>query len=341
MKLKALVTAEVIRDRLESAFAGKIDFVYDGYALDHNVMPHAELVEKVKDYDVLVCEYDTVSKDVFEAAGKLTFIVCCRGGVKTVIDLEAAKAKGVMVCNNAGRNAGAVTDMVMGYLLDMTRNITRTSNLIHSRQLVGEASTKPGEYQDTVWGLDNDSPFIRFRGRSLNAMTLGIVGFGNVGRQLAPKAHAFGMRLLAYDPYSTFAGRPDYVEPVSWERLLAESDAITVHCGVSAETRGLFSKDVFAKMKEGAYFINSARGELVVEEDLVDALRSGHLAGAAIDVTRREPIPPDSCLVGAPNLLVTPHIAGSSGDVQVCGTEMVIASLTEYLAGNEPPHRVA
>lgn len=341
MKLKALVTAEVIRDRLESAFAGQIDFVYEGYTIDHDVMPHAELVEKVKNYDILVCEYDTVSKDVFDAAGKLKFIVCCRGGVKTVIDLEAAKTKGIMVCNNAGRNAGAVTDMVMGYLLDMTRNITRTSNLIHSKQLVGEVSTKPGEYKDTVWGLDNDSPFIRFRGRSLNAMTLGIVGFGNVGRQLAPKAHAFGMRLLAYDPFSSFKDKPDYVEPVSWERLLAESDAITVHCGVSAENRGLFSKDVFAKMKAGAYFINSARGELVVEEDLVDALRSGHLAGAAIDVTRQEPIPPNSCLVGAPNLIVTPHIAGSSGDVQVCGTEMVIASLSAYLSGKEPPHRVA
>lgn len=341
MKLKALVTAEVIRDELESAFRDSIEFTYDGYTLDHEVMPHDELVAKIGEYDLLVCEYDTISKDVFDAAKNLKFIVCCRGGVKTVIDLETAKSKGIKVCNNAGRNAGAVTDIVMGYILDLTRNITRTNNLIHSGKLVGEKSTKPGEYKDTVWGLDNDSPFIRFRGRSVNAMTLGIVGFGNVGRQLAPKANAFGMKILAYDPFSDFADKPEYVQPVDWEGLLAGADVISVHCGVSAETKGLFSKAVFDRMKPGSYFINSARGELVVEEDLVAALREGRLAGAAIDVTRQEPIPSASCLVGAPNLLVTPHIAGSSGDVQVCGTRMVIASLSAYLSGKEPPHRVA
>ena len=150
MKLKALVTAEVVREKLQERFAEQIEFTYDGYYLDHEVMPHAELVEKVKGYDILICEYDTVSKDVIDAADRLRLIICCRGGVKSVIDLDAARMKGIVVCNNAGRNAGAVTDLTMAFILDLTRNITKTSNLIHSGHLVGEVSTKPGEYKDTV-----------------------------------------------------------------------------------------------------------------------------------------------------------------------------------------------
>lgn len=340
-KLKALVTAEVIREKLQERFAEQIEFTYDGYYLDHEVMPHQELVEKVKGYDILVCEYDTVSKDVIDAAGRLRLIICCRGGVKSVIDLEAARERGIVVCNNAGRNAGAVTDLVMAFMLDLTRNITKTSTLIHSGQLVGDVSTKPGEYKDTVWGLNNDSPFIKYRGRSINHMTLGIVGFGNAGKMLATKASAFGMRILAYSPHLDFTNAPSSVTPVSLSELLARSDVVSVNCSLNANTRDMFTKKEFLAMKKGAYFINTARGEIVVEEDLVEVLKSGHLAGAALDVTRREPIPADSPLVGCPNLLVTPHIGGSSYDVQVCGTEMVAASLEAYLDGLTPPHRVA
>ena len=340
-KLVALVTAEVIREKLQERFAETVDFIYDGYYLDHEVMPHAELIEKVRNVDILICEYDTVSQDVIDAANRLRLIICCRGGVKSVIDLEAARAKGIVVCNNAGRNAGAVTDLTMAYILDMTRNVTRTSNLIHAKKLVGEVSTKPGEYKDTVWGLDNDSPFIKYRGRSINHMTLGIVGFGNTGKMLATKASAFGMRILVHSPHLDFMNAPSSVTPVSLSELLSRADVVSVNCSLNAQTRDMFSKKEFLAMKRGAYFINAARGEIVVEQDLVDVLKSGHLAGAALDVTRREPIPADSALVGCPNLIITPHIGGSSDDVQVCGTEMVSASLDAFLDGLTPPNRVA
>lgn len=338
--LKALVTAEVIREKLDSAFGGEVDFIYDGYCIGHEVMPHDELLRKIKGVDILVCEYDTISRDVFDAADSLKFIVCCRGGVKSVIDIDTAAERGVIVCNNAGRNAGAVTDMAMAFILDMTRNVTLTNNLIHSRRLVGEVSTKPWEYRDTVWGLNDESPFQRYRGRSVNHMALGIVGYGNAGRRLGEKAHVFGMRILAYDPYCDFADCPGYVEQVPWDRLIAQSDVISLHCVLTPQTRNLFGAEEFAAMKNGSYFVNTARGELVVEEDLVGALKSGHLAGAAIDVTRKEPIPATSPLIDAPNLIVTPHIAGSADDVQACGTDMVLASISAYLAGKKPPHAV-
>lgn len=338
--LKALVTAEVIPERLEESFKNQIQFEYDGYSINHDNLPHEELVKKIKDYDILICEYDTISKDVFDNAERLKIIICCRGGVKTVVDLSIAMQKGIIVCNNAGRNAGAVTDMTMGFILDLTRNITLTNNLIHSKQLTAENSTKPKEYQDTVWGLDNDSPFIKYRGRSINHMNLGIVGFGKAGRLLATKAHIFGMNILAYDPYTDFTDKPDYVTVCSWERLLQESDVISLHCILSPQTQNLFSAKEFYKMKKGSYFINTARGELIVEEDLIEALKNGHLSGAAIDVTQKEPIPNSSILINTPNLLITPHIAGSANDVQEVGTQMTIDALNDFLNGKKPKYAV-
>ena len=340
-KLKVLVTAEVIREKLQERFSDRLEFVYDGYHLDHRVMPHDELCRKVKGVDVLVCEYDTISRDVLAAADRLRLIVCCRGGVKSVIDLEAAREKGVTVCNNAGRNAGAVTDLAMSFILDLTRHVTLTSNLIHAKELVGEVSTKPGEYRDTVWGLDNDSPFIRYRGRSVCHMTLGIVGFGNAGRALALKAAAFGMKVIAYSPHLDDTNTPSCVEHVSFDELLAKADVVSVHCSLTPQTRDMFTGREFQKMKRGAYSINTARGEIVVEEDLVDMLKSGHLAGAALDTLCTEPLPADSPLIGVKNLLITPHIAGAAYDVQACGTQLTAASLTAWLEGRQPAMCVA
>ena len=339
--MRALVTAELLRHRLEERFSGRIKFDYAGYFINHEVMPHDELVRRISDYDILICEYDTISRDVIEAGKKLKIIVCCRGGVKTVVDVTAAREHGIVVCNNAGRNAGAATDLIMAYILDMTRNVTLTNNLIHSGSLTGGKSSKPNEYKDIVWGLDNKSPFIKYRGKSINHMTLGIVGFGNTGRMLAAKASAFGMRIVTYSPHIDITNAPSNVMPVTFSELLLIADVVSVNCSLNENTRDMFTRKEFLAMKPSSYFINTARGEIVVEEDLVYVLKSGHLAGAALDVTRNEPIPADSPLVGCPNLILTPHIGGSSYDVQICGTEMVSASLNAYLDGLTPPHRVA
>ncbi len=334
-RLKALVTAEVIEPLLET-LSDRIDFEYAGYHLNHDVMPRDELKARVRDIDILICEYDTIDAEIFDCAENLKFIVCCRGGVKTVIDLDKAMEKGVIVCNNAGRNANAVSDMTMGYILDLTRNITLTDNLIHDRVITTDVKSKPDEYRDTVWGLDNNSPFIRFRGRSLNHMTLGLVGFGHAGRLVAKKAQAFDMKIIAYDPYIDPDSVPEDIELVKFDKLLRQSDVISLHCVVTPQTRHLFKSEEFEKMKNDAYFINTARGELVDEAALIDALNHDKIAGAAIDVTAVEPIAADCPLLDAKNLIITPHIAGSSYDVQVQGTNMVIESLTDWLADRKP-----
>ncbi len=336
---KALVTAEVIPSLLEP-FADSISFEYAGYAISHDVMPREELKQRIAGVDILICEYDTIDAEIFDCAKQLKLILCCRGGIKTVIDIERAMEQGIIVCNNIGRNAGAVSDLVIGFMLDLTRNITRTDRLIHDRVITTDVETKPEEYRDTVWGLDNDSPFIRYRGRSLNHMTLGVVGCGSAGRLVAEKALAFGMKVLAYDPYIDPARVPEDVELVKFDRLLAESDMVSLHCVATPQTRDMFRAEQFAAMKTGAYFINTARGELVVEADLIAALQSGHLAGAALDVTREEPIADDCPLLDAPNLIITPHIGGSAYDVQVVGTTMVADDLAAWLKGQRPPNCV-
>ena len=336
MKYKALVLAEMLNASLLEAFADKVDFVFDGYNINHEVMPHDELIAKIADYDILISEYDTIGRDVLDKAEKLKLIVCCRGGVKSVIDLDAAKEKGVIICNNAGRNANAVADIVMGYIICMTRNIVNSTNDIFNKVITSDVSTKPGEYQDTIWGLNNDSPFIKYRGKSINYMTLGLVGFGCVGKLVAKRAAAFDMKVIAYDPYVDASKVPENVELVDFDTLLAKSDIISLHCVVTPETKNMFNKETFARMKQGSYIINSARGGLLVEEDLVEALNSGKLAGAALDVTQQEPIPSNSNLLTAKNLIITPHIAGSSYDVQVCGTRMVCEALEDWLNGVKP-----
>ncbi len=333
-KYKALVTAEVIKEKLE-VLSDKIDFYYDGYNLDHEVMLPYELIEKVADVDILICEYDMITAQVLDAAKNLKIIICCRGGVKSVIDLDAAKERGITVCNNAGRNAEAVTDMTMGYILDLTRNISYTNSLIHNKVITSNESSKPKEYKDTVWGLDKNSPFIRFRGKSLNYMTLGIVGFGHAGRLVAKKASAFGMNIIACDPFIKDY-KVDDVRIVSLKKLLKEADIVSLHCTLTPETANMFSHEQFNAMKNGAYFINTARGEIVDENALMDALESGKLAGAAIDVARVEPISSDSSLLKYDNLIITPHIAGSAYDVQATGTRMIIDSLEDWLNGNKP-----
>ena len=135
MKYRALVTAEIIKPMLEQ-FEDKIEFVYDGYNIDHEVMPHNELIEKVADYDILICEYDTIDRAVLDNAKNMKIIICCRGGVKSVIDIDAAMEKKIIICNNGGRNANAVSDLTMGYILDLTRNITLTNNLIFNKIII-------------------------------------------------------------------------------------------------------------------------------------------------------------------------------------------------------------
>lgn len=330
--IKCLVTAEVIKEKLDKY--KEIDFKYAGYNINHEVLNRNELKKLIKDIEILICEYDTIDKEILDCADNLKLIICCRGGYKSVIDVDTAYEKNIMVCNMAGRNADAVADLIMGYILDITRNISKTNNLIHNKIITMDESTKPNEYKDTVWGLDNDSPFIRYRGSSINHMTLGIIGLGKVGQAVAKRALAFDMNVIAHDPY--IKENIPCVEIMSLNSLLQISDIISVNCAQTKDNKGMFNKELFSKMKKGSIFINTSRGSLVNEEDLVEYLKNGHLCAAALDVTTVEPISSNSILLEPDNLILTPHIGGSSYDVQYVGTEMICSMLDSYLKNEEP-----
>ena len=205
------------------------------------------------------------------------------------IDLAAAKALGIAVNYVPDYCLREVSDHAMALLLALARKVTLANKLVQSGR----------------WEVPPLVPLRRLEGQ-----VLGLIGFGNIPRMLAPKAKAFGLKVLAHDPYVAketlnAAG----VEGVSFDNLLARADFISVHAPLLPATRGLMNASAFAKMKNGACLINTARGPLVDEAALVTALDSGHLGGAALDVAATEPLPKDSPLLGRDNVILTPHTA--------------------------------
>jgi D-3-phosphoglycerate dehydrogenase / 2-oxoglutarate reductase len=205
------------------------------------------------------------------------------------IDLPAAKELGIAVNYVPDYCLREVSDHAMALLLALARKVPLSNKLVQSGR----------------WEVPPIVPLRRLEGQ-----TLGLVGFGNIPRALAPKARAFGLKVLTYDPYvNTEVAAALGVDPVSFDDLLARSDFISVHAPLQPATRGLMNAKTFAKMKKGAHLINTARGPLVDEAALVAALDSGHLGGAALDVVTTEPLAKDSPLLGRDNVILTPHTA--------------------------------
>ncbi|MCR5099915.1 MAG: hypothetical protein K6B41_01015 [Butyrivibrio sp.] len=330
MKYKVLVTAEIDIDVLRNMF-NDIEFDTAGYIENHEVMDSGDLKKIIAPYNILISEFETVTKDVLDAADNLKFIICCRGGFRSVIDVETCKEKGILVEHNAGRNAGAVAEIVMGYILNWARNISSSDKLVHNRVITSDTRNIPKEYRDSIWGFDNNSPYVALRGRSVSYMTLGIVGYGNVGRKVAEKALAFGMKVMIYDPIDVSISLGENIVRADFKKLLSEADIVTLHCPVTSSNKDMMGKEEFKLMKKDGFFINAARGGLVDENALIWALENGEISGAAIDVTKNEPISDEDPLLNAPNLTITPHIAGASDEVVKKGTEMVIHKLIGFL----------
>jgi len=205
------------------------------------------------------------------------------------IDVKTAAELGIVVTYVPDYCLQEVSDHAMALLLALARKIPFSNTLVQAGR----------------WEMPAVVPMRRLEGR-----TLGLVGFGNIPRRLAPKAMAFGLKVVAYDPYAPAdAARAAGVRLVEFEQLLAISDYVSLHAPLTPQTRGLFNADAFSKMKNGAYLINTARGPLIDEHALIAALDSGYLEGAALDVVATEPLSKDSRLLGRANVILTPHTA--------------------------------
>jgi D-3-phosphoglycerate dehydrogenase len=291
-------------ERLKAAEDANFDMVH---------RPSLErLREIIPSYDALIIRSSVeVGADLLEAASQLKVIGRAGVGLDNV-DIDAASLRGVIVMNTPGANTIATAEHAMAMLLALCRHVPQA-----------DASTRVGQWMRS-----------QFLGVQLYRKTLGVVGLGRVGAQVARRGRAFGMTVLAFDPYiSDDVARELNVILVDLDELWARSDFITLHTALTPETRSLISAQAIARMKPGVRLVNCARGALVDEAALVDALRSGHMAGAALDVFSDEPLPEDSSLRSFPNVVLTPHIAASTVEAQRdVGTQIVdqvLAALRE------------
>lgn len=276
----------------------------------------ADLMKLIPGIDGYIAGLDSITAEVIAAADRLKVIARYGVGVDAV-DLDAARRKGVIVTNTPGANAASVAELTLGLMLALARDIPLAAR-----------STRQGEW-------------LRLQGISLEGKTIGLIGFGAIGREVARLLNGFNCTLLVYDPLiNTSQAAAFKARLVSREEVISQADFLSLHCPVTDETRQMVNSAFLAAMKPGAFLINTARGELVNEEALLEALDSGRLGGVALDVFASEPPPKDSPLLTHPRLIATPHIgAHTDGATNAMGW-MALGDCLAVLRGEQPRFRV-
>lgn len=284
-----------------------------GYQVDLDTeITHGELLEKVKKYDALVVRSRTkVTADVLDKAEKLMAIARAGVGLDN-IDLAKAREKRVTVFNSPEAPCNAVAELVIGMIFSMARNIAHANY-----------SMKQGEWLKK--GLT---------GFEIAGKTVGVIGFGRIGYLVGKKAKALDMKVLAFDvamdvvrPFVDEVG----AKAVDMDTLLSDSDFITIHVPLLPQTRHMIGREEFVKMKQGARIINAARGAIIDEEALKEALESGKISGAALDVFEEEPNP-DPELIGRLDVVCTPHIGAGSVEAQIANSTVVAEKLINFFS---------
>jgi len=270
-----------------------------------------EVADRVADFDIVAVQFTPLGRRFIESAGRLKVIGVLRGGTENV-DVAAATERGICVMNTPGRNARAVAECAMGLILAEIRNLARS-----------HACLKSGDWRRSFPNSDAIP--------ELNEKTVGLIGFGTVGRLVAGYLAAFGSRVIAFDPY--FRGDPGAVKLVDLETLMRQSDVISIHARLTEENYHLIGERELAWMKPGAVLVNTARSGLVDEQALVRALSERKIMGAAIDVFDVEPLPPDHPLLALDNVTITPHLAGSTIDAFRNSPKMLAGHLERMLRG--------
>lgn len=281
---------------------------------DHD-MPYysfEELAVWAPDIQGAIIGMDQWNEQVFQIAPKLKILARFGVGVDNV-DLEAAKRHGVQVVNAAGLNANAVAELGVAMILNCLRSIPQLNQKLDQ-----------GEWARAV-------------GKEILGKTVGILGFGDIGGRVAKKLSGMGVELLAYDPYPNEAKARDlHVTLTDMDTVLAKSDVISIHMPSIPATRHIMDRAAFAKMKQGAYFINTARGALVDTQALIDAVTGGHLAGAALDVYEQEPLPMDAPILHTPGIQCTPHTGAETVETYHNISMMAAQAVIDSLNRKEP-----
>ena len=277
--------------------------------------PASEILARAKGAEVLLTNKTPLSAETLAAlAPQLRYIGVLATGYN-VVDVEAAKAQGVPVCNIPTYGTTAVAQFVMALLLELCHHVGD-----HSR------SVKAGDWSRCPDFCYWNSPLIELAGK-----TFGVIGYGRIGRAVARLAAAFGMEVLAYDTRAT--GMDEVARLVSLDEVLEKSDVISLHCPLFESNRGMINQESIARMKDGVLLINTSRGPLIDEAALAQALHTGKVAGAGLDVLETEPARPDNPLLAEPNCLITPHIAWAPKESRQRLMDIAVANLAAWLDG--------
>lgn len=277
----------------------------------------SQVIERIGDAEIVYTNKTPVSRAALEACPNVRFIGVLATGYN-IVDVAAARERGIPVCNIPTYGTDAVGQFAIGLLLEICHHIGHHSAAVRD----GRWTTNPDW---CFW----DYPLIELAGK-----TMGIIGYGRIGQATGRIAQALGMKVLAYDAYEN----PDLVNEnchyTDLETLFAESDVISLHCPLFPDTEGIINRENIAKMKDGVILLNNSRGPLIVEKDLAEALESGKVYAAGLDVVSTEPIKEDNPLLKAPRCIITPHISWAPKESRQRLMDIAVDNLVQFLDGN-------
>lgn len=279
-----------------------------------------EFLDACKDQNILVVHVASINQEIIDACPNLEVAAVLRGGYENA-DVEALSKRGVPLINAPWRSSDAVADFTVGMMIAENKNIARSHKLITEGKWCKKYTN-----QEYIHNMRN--------------CTVGLIGYGYIGSRVAKRLSGFESRVIVYDPFvDPEELRKEGVEPVSLDELLRESDFVSIHLRLSDQTEKFMGAEEFGKMKETAYFINTARSGLVDTDALVDALKNHKIGGAAIDVYDVEPLPEDHPYLSLDNITLTSHLAGTSCDTMRTSVEIGVEELSRYLKG-EPMRNI-
>ena len=271
-----------------------------------------ETVSRIGDSEIVLTNKVPITRSILDACPSIR-LICVLATGYNIVDVEACRGKGIPVCNVPSYGTAAVAQFTLALMLEICHQIGHHSQAVH----------------DGKWCACSNFCFWDTPQMELGGKTLGIIGFGRIGQAVAKLADAFGMRVLAYSR----TPKTDLAEFVELDTLLAESDFVSLHCPQFPETTGMVNAEFIGKMKDGAVLINTSRGGLVNEQALCDALVSGKLSAAAVDVVSAEPMKQDNPLLNAPNCIITPHIAWAPKESRQRLLDCVVENIRTFLNG--------
>jgi len=274
------------------------------------------VVSRIGDAEIVYTNKTPLTRQTLSACPALKFIGVLATGYN-IVDIEAARERGIVVTNVPTYGTAAVAQFAIAMLLEICHHYAHHSEAVHA-----------GRWENSPDWCFWDYPLIELAGK-----TMGIIGYGRIGQTTGRIARAMGMRILAFDAHPDPSLESEDCRYVELDELLANSDVIALHCPLFPETEGIINKDTIAKMKDGVILLNNSRGQLIVERDLADALNSGKVYAAGLDVVSTEPIRADNPLLRAKNCFISPHISWATKESRSRLMNIAVENLRSYLAG--------